>query len=266
MDVKIARLQAKRVQEGVCERIENGNRVSLDTWIRIQTPRWLNQGQGKMSSVCTGEPGMGCARRYQLGFSKGRCRRGGISCRNTHPSSGNGVVIVTIFAIPRRSVGTALARWEHDPRPRRNILTEFAAATHVHLKHHHTKEITVLAGLTLSRHRWYLGVERVVLIAILRSNNVEVVASVASATRTAVGLHLNRDSASTVRLGLIVRMIVVDAHLGWGDRSGVQITSQGRRWRLLHRWWTAVIGHFGGDGEQRPSEEILWLDGGCGEG
>lgn len=133
---------------------------------------------------------------------------------------------------------------------RGNILAELATAPHVHLENDHAKEVAVLAGFTLARHRRYLRVERMVLIAIFGCNDVEVAAPVAAAARTAIGLHLDRDSTGTVHLGLVMRVIMVDAHLGWRDRGRVQVTSQSRRWWFLHRGWTTVIGHFGGDCEQ----------------
>lgn len=187
-------------------------------------------------------------------------RRGDSSSQDAHPPGGNGVVIIAIFVVPGQAVGVALARGEHDARPCGDILAELAAATHVHFKNDHAKEITVLAGLTLTRQWGYLRIERVVLIAVLRGNNVEVIASVSPAARATVGLHLNGDSTGTVWLGFVVRVIVVDAHLSWRDGGGVQVPSQSWRWRFLHGRRAAVIGHFGGDGEQRPSEEVFWLD------
>lgn len=60
-----------------------------------------------------------------------------------------------------------------------------------------------------------------ILIAVLGCNNVEVAAPVTPASGAAVGLHLNRDSTGTVWVESIVRVIVIDAHLGRRDGGGI---------------------------------------------
>jgi hypothetical protein len=144
---------AVKISKGVWHReIEKRNGVKLGHLYPDPTPRWFNEKKRKENGInLYGEPDRGCARRCWLGFSRGLLSEEvSNSSRDAHPSGGNGVVIITILVVPGQAVGIALARREHDARPRGDILTELAAATHVHFKNDHTKEIAVLAGFTLT--------------------------------------------------------------------------------------------------------------------
>lgn len=129
-------------------------------------------------------------------------------------------IFIVLFVVVKVVVGRqpgliAFTRRQPEPRSRGYVVTKLTAASHIHLQDHHAQEISVLSGLSLTRHWRNLGIERAMLsmIAAPGASQVESALAITATRGSAIGLHLNGYRAVSGSIFGTVRVFMVDMHL-----------------------------------------------------